>query len=521
MNRILAGFFLTIFIYTPVYSQGKENNKNGKVDGIILSDEPAVILDEKKITLSQAIRMAIEQNHDIISGKYDVAMAYSDYERYQKKYSPFLSFEGSTKYEEYPEDMGPLAGIDKKSLNASAALAKMFSTGTTVSAGVMHEYAKSTFATIPGFGSMDAFSDPEYHRPILFVGIQQELLKNAFGYSERRQEEIFRNRGLMQKENLVSALSFLVIKVIADYWDLVLKKTSQKHAMLQLEETRSVRKIISENVRIGLSEGFELNYYNVLVAAAESAKKNSDQEYSDSLRSFLQTVNLGEGLKIEDSAVLVNTLPEINEEKAIETAYKNRADYKSALLNLENAKLELEMFKNDALPSLTVGVNIAAMGQRDTAPDAYADSSSMKYPSYEAEVKMSYPIDDRAQKVNERNAGYRLKQMQVNLEKIKRSVKDDVITKIEHIETFYEIYQKAKTARSESEAYYNRIVASLKRGRFNAALVKNALDAQVQTRERELGILIRYNIALLELNVAKNDLFEKYQIDIEKYIPED
>ncbi len=533
MYRIFISFIILIMFLGPTFAQsnnGIKKKQSHNPIGIELSDKPAVILDGKRIDLDDAIRLAIEQNQDIISGKYDVAMADSRFESFKKKYSPFLSASGGLGYQKFTESMEAFTGEDAKILNSTFAISKMFSTGTTLSAGIQHEYTKSSMEEVQlpvyaqdgsylGSSAPMLFGDPEYHRPVLFAGIQQELLKNAFGYSERREHQILKNEGLIERETLISYLSILVVKVIADYWDLVYKKKTLNNANLQLQETKAVRKIIAENVRIGLAERFELNYYNMLVAAAESTKATAKQDYQDSKRNFLQVVNLGEDLKIEDSAILSNVLPKINKEKAVLTAYENRADYKAALLGLKNAEMRLEIYENDSLPSLTAGFNMTTLGQKKSMNDAFADSSSGKYPSLEAQIKITYPLDNREQKINERNASYKLEQAKVQLEKTKRQVRDDVVSKIEHIKTFYDVYNKTSIARTESEAYYKRMLKSLRRGRFNAASVKNALDAQVQTRQGEFGALIRYNIALLEFDVSKNELFDKYNIDIDKYIP--
>ena len=188
-------FIMCIIIVDLVYAKPKNQvNQRSRINpvNVELSDQAAVILGGKKIKLGDAIRIAIEQNHDIITGSYDVAMTDSAYQRYLNKYSPLINFEGGSKYQEFPEDMGPIVGRDEKSLDISAAIAKRFSTGTTVSTGIKHEYTKTTYEpiVIPGLGSIPAFGDPEYHRPILFISIQQELLKNAFGYNEHRRREL-------------------------------------------------------------------------------------------------------------------------------------------------------------------------------------------------------------------------------------------------------------------------------------------------------------------------------------------
>ncbi|MDY6934458.1 MAG: TolC family protein [Spirochaetota bacterium] len=507
-------FLIPILLTNPGYAKSGDKISNRiKPIEVELSDSAAIIIGGKKITLGHAIRMAIKKNHDVITGAYDVAMADSDYQRYLTKYSPFIGIEGSAKHIEYPIAMDPMiVGTERRSWDLSAVLSKRFSSGTTISSGLMHERAKTSDLE---------YGDPDYHRPILFFNIQQELLKNAFGHNERKELKLLTNVGKMKREGLVFQLSILVVGVIADYWTLVIKNTTLDNAELQLQETKAVRKIIAQNVRIGLAERFELNYYNALVASAEANVSKAKQEHRESLRNFQQVVDLDEDVSVTGSAVLSNKLPPLNEIETTHVAFNKRADYKIALLTVENAKLEVMIYENEASPSLIAELNVAPMGQRKEPSKAYSDTISMECPSFEAKVKLTYPLDNRDQEIKLRNARFKLKQANIKLKKYKRTIKDDIKNKIDNIRTSYELYEKSIAARIESEKYYRHLLTNLQRGRFSAAVVKDGLVALIGFRERELGTLVQYNVALLQLDIAKNELFEKYQIDIDKYIPKE
>ena len=58
----------------------------------------------------------------------------------------------------------------------------------------------------------------------MFVNIQQELLKNFFGYNEQRRADILRNAGRIQRETILFNLSGLVVSVVVDYWSLKLNR---------------------------------------------------------------------------------------------------------------------------------------------------------------------------------------------------------------------------------------------------------------------------------------------------------
>ena len=280
-----------------------------------------------------------------------------------------------------------------------------------------------------------------------------------------------------------------------------------------------VRNIIAQNVRIGLAERFDLNYYNSLVASSEARKVQAQQQYRDSLRNLLQTLNLDDNIRVDGTAVLSGSLPEVNRDLALKIAYAKRADYLNARLAMKNAQLSLDMYENQGMPSMTAELNVSSLAQQQNAGEAYSDASSASYPSWEAKVTFTYPLDDQEQKTNVRDAEFRLKQAKLQYDKYHRVVRDDITAKIEHIDTYYRIYNKAKEITRQSETYYRRLLANLRRGRFTAAVVKNGLDAMVESRQRELEALVQFNVSLLKFDLAKNELFDKYNVDVNKYIP--
>jgi len=538
LRRILT--VLCVMASITAWAQETKTSKN-PLAMIEIGSEPAVVIGGIKISIGQAIVQAIEKNHDILSGAYDVAMTDSPYEQFQKKYSIFLNGDIGMKYSENPGSTAMFYGKDRKTIDGSISLFKIFSSGTQVAAGLKHEFAKSTYDIIElslhshydqdGILHMDtaptpidvplSFGYPETHMPVFFVSVQQELLKNAFGYEDRRLLKIMENASKMQKEAILEGLSMVVLGVIAEYWTVVVDRLNLANSELQLEETKNVRNITARNVRLGLADSFNLNYYNALVAGAEAAVAMAEQKYKNSLRSFLTTVNLDENIDLSGSAVFNGTLPGLSVEEALKNAYKRRADYNNALLAVENARMDLEIKSNGAMPSVVAQLNFTSMSQDPSLGTAYSDTASAEYPSIEARVKLSYPLDDKEQIINERNAKYKLKQARIKLEQTKRRVKDDVIGKVEQIETSFMLYQKASEARKQAEIFYWKMIESMRRGRLTAAVVKNGIDAIVQGRQKELEALVYFNISLLQLDVAQNRLFEKYNIDVDKYIPKD
>ena len=509
--RFLIALTIIFATLTGFAQSGADVNSSIKPIEVMLGDEPAIIIGGHTVTLAQAIKIAIDQNQDILMGKYDVAMTDSDAERYKTKYSPYLSAEAGLGAYKYPGMTQQTTGEKKRSADFSASIAKMFSSGTTVAAGIQKTYSNTKWNT-PGIPKKS-------YNPVIFATVQQELLKNGFGYTDRKEQQLLDNAAIMQRDAIIYNLSLVVVGVIVDYWDVIVNKTQMDNARLMLQETRRVRDIISANVRLGLAERFELNLWNSLVASSEAMLSNSEQEHRDSLRKFMRLVNLDETITMQEKAVFSAALPEINEEEALKTAYEKRVDYKNALKAMENSKLILKIAESNALPSLTGEITVASMDYNSELGKSYSNTITGENPSIEARIKMTYPLNNKDQKINERNARWGVEQSKHEVDKYKRVVKDDVISKIEKIRTRHNLYQKAKETRVEAETYYKSMLVSLRRGRFTAAAARDALDTLISSRQQELSMLVYFNASLLEFEVAKNELFETYEIDVESYIP--
>lgn len=482
-----------------------------------LADEPALIIGGMRITIGEAIKQAIERNHTVLSGAYDVAMSDTDYQQFLKRYSTTLNGSIGAKYAENPEPMQLFYGVNQKVFDVSFSATRTFSTGTTVSGGIAHEYSKTKREAIQGMN----LGLPKTQQPYLFVNIQQELVKNAFGCNDEKSERILKNATQIKRDTILYGLSLVVVGVVAEYWNLIIYQTLLDNARLQLQETQYVRDITARNVQLGLVDSYNLNYYNALVASAKSTVAAAEKTYHDALRDFLRSINMENSVEISGTAVLTEKLPEISEEEALKAAFAKRADYKSAVLIVETAKLNRDMQSNTALPSVIASINASTLAQREKFGSAYGDALTMTYPTIEGQISVSYPLDDKDQKVRERNAVFQLKQAEIDMDKTRREVKDDIASKIEQIKTYHAQYLSLRESRIQSELFYTNMLINMRRGRLTASVVKNGLDALVGSRQAELNSLVLYNVSLLSFDVAKNELWERYNIDVDKYIPKD
>ena len=516
MNLKKISLIFLFFIIPVALSGGPQIElfKDSNIEPLLIKigDQPGIMLDGKEIPLDEIVIDIVKKNYDLISGRYDLLMTDSDYLKYQTKYSPFLNLKNSNKHEDFPEALESTLGQEKKTWESEASIAKSFSSGTTFSAGLKHVQVKNKFT-----------NDLKYKQPLLFLGMKQEFLKNFFGHNDRREIKILKNVKTITKEMILFDLSLKLMEVISEFWDVIIKEVSLANAMLQEVETKKLRNIIRNNVKLGIQDDFNLNYYNALVLGAEAKEITLRREFQESLRDFFRSINLDKKesskIKMPERVILTNKLPDINFEESLKKAYSQRVDYRQKEISLESAKLDLAIRQNEALPSLQGSLNITSLAQDEKTSDAYSDGFSFKNPSFEALFEFTYPLDNKEQEVAERNALFALEKAEIDLKKYRRIVHDDIASKINLIKTSHKLYQKSKKIRIESEIFYKKLVKNLRRGRLNAADVKNALDGLIESRQAELESLVYFDITLLQFDVAKNELWKRFNIDIHNYLP--
>lgn len=502
----------------------EEKQKNEEKAGG--SENPTFTIAGQKISLESAIHYVIQRNLTIKSAKYDVVMSDSDEEMFNQKFTPFLNASGGyTKYKSPASTMSSFMGDEGYQYDVEASLSKIFTTGTMVSVGVKHSISDANdpgfSMTIPGMGSMTLSEpQPQYHQPSMFISIQQELLKNSFGINDRKTKKLLKNAKIMRREAIINQLSGLIVKALSDYWNVTIQKSAVDIAELELKSTKNVRAVVYRNVRYGMSERFEINQYNALVAAAEMKLELAQKAYRDAVRQLLRTINVPVETEVEGVTDLVESLPELDEKMILENAYKKRVDYQNAKRNFQIAQLENDIARNESLPSLKAIGSVTASGQNEQFADSVEDVPSFKYPSYYVGVSMTYPLWNKENKVKRRNSAFRIKQSRIKLEELKTEIRDEIKSRVEGVRLAHSMLLKTKLVRKEAETYYYRLLYRSRQGKFNSVAVKSALDQMIQARQQELVTLVQYNLSLLQLDLSQNMIFERYNVDVDKILSE-
>lgn len=473
----------------------------------------------RPLSLEEAVKLVLKENVELKRQQLEVLKADTQLLKDESKYAPVLGL----KYQGVEQTSKPTGsaifqGTKLYNDTIAASISKLFASGTYFQV----EISKNRFDSNAGEGPqyqgtiLAQLADPPLHTGALKLVLRQELVKNAFGYSQRRLNQIARNASAMQRAQLVYSLSQLIVKTMIDYWSLAIAEENLDTAQVLLRNTRNIRTITYRKQRLGLAEPFEVNQWNALVAGAESRVAQATLERDVARRNILRTMNLDPELEITGATELLDKIPDnVDPEKDLDLAYNTRPDIKNLKLQKEIARMQLELTENARLPSVTIGGSLTHSDKARNPDASFHDVPSGKYHEYAVEFKVEYPLWDKGLKADERNARVSIRQLTIQERELHRKIRDEIREGQERLKVGFENLKRAEQTEAQTRAFYYGLLRRYRQGRFTAVAVKNALDALAQTRQALMQAKINFNISVVRYDLTRNAIFRNFNIDID------
>lgn len=486
------------------------------------------ISSEKKVSLTvqEAVQYVIQNNVSVQNAKYEIIKADSPELKNKSKFV-WKMIGGVTVF----KNLQPLnnanlfAGAKLNQDKITAGFEKQFKTGSYFKLeGYSQRFDSSAFEnpnTTPSrFAILGA---PPLYTGGLNLTLSQELWKYSFGKYEDNLEVILKNQTKMKRDEMVNLLTQLVVSVLIDYWSLSIYDSQVETYEKLLSNTKEIRNLTIRKRNLGLSESFEVNQWNSILAKNESLLENARIERLKKERDLIRILNVDPNSSISGVTDLYDQAPKrINLEKDIEYAYKNRLDLIMVKRSREMTRLGLENAYEMDEPSLNASLRYGSIDQNYISPlDNWNNPRgvySFMFPQVYAELKMDYPLWNAETKAEINAASIDSKELAIREKQLRDSIKDELTNRSELILSSYKILEETKETQKQTESYYNGLVSRFRQGRFNAISVKSALDSLVQSDLAVTQAKINYNINLLRYELAKNAVFENYGVDIYRII---
>ncbi|TGK01044.1 TolC family protein [Leptospira semungkisensis] len=483
-----------------------------------------------RLTTEETVKRALDSNFKLQNLRYELAKSDSNYLKSESQYSWRLVADGSFRQSILPFNQNnvftgtkisndTIKGGIEKTIRATGTYFKLEAGNTRFDSNAFEDKSNPLSAGFAGLAL------PPLYTGFITATISQDLLKNSFGYKGKNQEKILDNQAQMAKNQVSLQISEAIVGSLVDFWDYSVKLQSLKTYRKLQENVKDIRNLTIRKQGLGLSEGFEVNQWNALLAQADSQLETATVQKEESKRKLARTLKLESDTDLSEETDLLEEIPEKpNFTKDLEVAYKKRTDYVNAVKEKEIAELLLKNAKNDQLPTLTLSGSASSQAQTITTPEKnYTDSgdgvTSLKYKDYNGKVAFSYPLFDKGVYAGRRDSEVTLRQASLKEIELRNEVRDDLKGRIDSLEASYKIYKNSIVTESETQNYYNGVLRSFRQGRADAVAVKNALDTLVRDQLSLTQARVNFNIDLMRYYIAKNTLLERFNLDVDKLIP--
>ncbi|MBP7284324.1 MAG: TolC family protein [Leptospiraceae bacterium] len=482
-----------------------------------------------RLSLKDTVKQVIETNATVQNAKFEILKADTPIYKNESKFTWKIIGEALKSETKLPYNQNNfLSGTKLQTDKLSAGVEKQFSTGTYFMAEVSTIRFDSNALENP-YTTPSAFAflgvKPLYTGAVS-VKLSQELLKYSFGRTEKIKEQMLRTQATMQQDTLIFQLTQLVTQTLVEYWSLSVADSSVLTFERLLANAKNIRNLTARKQAIGTAERFEQSQWNSVVASVESQVERAKLERDDAKRRLQRILGISHNTEINGVTDLVETLPELNLEKDIEYALENRVDLKNLRKQKELSKQGLIVAEDEDMPSLKVSGTASSRAQSLISPQDnyylgnYNGIRSWKYPEYRADITLSYPLWDQGVKTSIRDAQVNVKEITDMEFALKREIEDELKTRYEAVKSSHTVLITAKQTEEETKKFYEGLVTKFVQGRYSALAVKNALDAYTQAQLVGFQAKINFNINLLRYDLAKNYIFEKYDIDVYKILDE-
>lgn len=408
MKRLALGFIF--FILLTIHSSG--NILEAKREVPLPQDltVPADLLKRgEMLSIDEATRLAVADNLDIQMVRLEREGTQKDTQIADGVYDTQMELAGT-----YSQDKAERASLVSGSRELEGIVQVGFQkkiplgTDVGVSVGTIRRSSSSSFTTL----------DRNYSS-FMEVSVTQPLLRNFFGYIDRKQiEQVKINVKKFDYETL-DRIESSVIGIRNQYWDLVFAYEDLKAKLDALGKAQDFFRITKEKLDIGTAEepdvyAAEANVRNRVVQALEAETQLNTHSYS-------LKVLLG-GIQVD--LILPSDRPEfkvieVQYEAALSEAMEQRRDLKQMELSIEDQVIERKIKWNERLPELEFAGTWASTSLDREMASSQGEVFSGNHPQYFGGVTMTSNLELRAERGSYSQAEYELARLRRELEKLK------------------------------------------------------------------------------------------------------
>ena len=187
-------------------------------------------------------------------------------------------------------------------------------------------------------------------------GVEAGLVQNVYsGSAVRKQYDVAKLQHAIAQLSVEHTVDNMIYAADVSYWSVAANRNLYELSEQFVQIVRELYEIVNKRFEEGaISKTDELMVQNRLKEAELQLNTNSTN-----YKTALQSLNIMMGVEPDAAVVLTDSIQKVlwvPKQEGLNKALERRADYQSAIMGIEMAKLQTDMARSKYLPQLAVGI---------------------------------------------------------------------------------------------------------------------------------------------------------------------
>ena len=349
------------------------------------------------------------------------------------------------------------------------------------------------------------------HTAELSFTATQPILKNSFGYVDRRSVKLSQIEAKQAGMEALGRIEDTVADIEKAYWQLVYAEYEAGLRKELLVQAERLFEIFEKHLKTGLAESTES--YEI---EANMKIRQTELEIAEN---NLKTASNNLALLLNVDIEKMGTVPIRGQSpfslagaefcdrgEALKEALFSSRDYKAAKKGLEGKKVKVKMKENSLWPEVDLVGTLAVNGVDRKYEKANRRLSTNKFSRYYGGIEASFPLENR-EAISDYNKA-KLEKEKAILELVK--VEKELITKVDQavrgVNLSLENARRWANIRGLQKQKFKDEEKKLKYGRSNSKTIIDYQDDLTRASLSEYRAILEYYTAMVDLEDAKDTL---------------
>ncbi len=495
--------------------------------------QPPLLHGMLELSLTDAIRMGLENNLDVQVERYSPMLADLDTTAAWGAYDPELFAEFHHSNVKTPNSSA-IAGVPLLRNETDEGFAGLQGLLPYTSTEIKGQFEGSDQDTNAAFQTLS----PEYNSG-WSIDVTQPILRDLYWNQPWTQVKTTRLLYSTSEEEFRRGVMDTVQQIEDAYWTLIANEEALRVANKSLETARALLDQTKTQYEVGVVSKVEVTEAEAGVSQREVDRIRAENRYRNQQDVLIDLV-LGPNLRASSTLEIRPTdrpddfVPyEVDVEAAVTRAFEHRPEYAGAVLDVQRGEVQQSFARNQMLPQLdalfrygeqglagqpnpnfTFGAPVPSQGDWGRTFDDYSDA-----PQYSVGARLSIPFPNNTARANASKSELELSRSRTNLRRLEQQIIIQVRQAARNLLASQEGITAAKNARIAAEEQLRAEQIRLEYGESTPFDVLQRESDLVERELEEIQAFQAYRTSVTALDRAQGTILRNRNIDIAQVAP--